>query len=73
MKQLSPRTYLLRLLALLMASHLSVLAYGGIRCVNLSITTAEKQCDGLETTFQRAVEAYVAVILALMAKADERV
>ena len=55
------------LLGMLMASHLAFLGFGAKHCAELAKQgTFTEQCGEATTTFQRAAETYVAIILALM-------
>ena len=64
-----PAKHLMAFLGVLMLSHLSMLGYASIRCFHISkmIDKPGVVCSRLDGSFQQAVEAYIAVVLALAA------
>ena len=61
--------WLLMFLGSLMAVHLSMLGYAAVVCTNRP--DPGTTCQGLVEKVQAAADAYIAVILALMAKPTE--
>jgi len=60
---------LLVLLGVLMVSQLSMIGFGVFQCVNYARTHPDKtrpSCLEIDETLQRAVNGYIALILALM-------
>ena len=56
------------LLGILMVSHLAFLGFGAKHCADMAKAgTFTDQCANATSTFQRAAETYVAILLALMA------
>ena len=61
--------WVLGLLGLLMASHLTFLGFAAKHCSNLAIrnpSAMTEQCNNSTNIFQRAAEMYIAILLALM-------
>ena len=61
-----PAKYIMASLGVLMCAHLSMLGYASVRCFEQ--TTPGPVCTRMDGSFQQAVETYVALLLALMAR-----
>ena len=61
-----PAKYIMASLGVLMCVHLSMLGYSAVRCFDK--VNPGPVCTRLDGSFQQAVEAYVALLLALMAR-----